>query len=93
MREEIKFVSYDGRYPNLCSGTLVLHKGDNEYSIKRGLMSGGRCWFDNDWEAYTEQGDWELDISSFPDELKPYAKEITRLVNENIPRGCCGGCL
>ena len=25
-RPEIEFISYNGRYPNLCSGTLVIKK-------------------------------------------------------------------
>lgn len=33
----IKFISYDGKYPNFCSGTLILEVDGK----KRALCSGG----------------------------------------------------
>ena len=31
--EHVKFVSYDGEYPNLCTGTLVLNIDGTDYSF------------------------------------------------------------
>lgn len=88
----VQFISYDGKYPNLCSGTLVFSVNDKEYSIKYGLVSGGGINFFED-NYYVSSGPWSIEPSSFPEELKPYFEEITDMINENIPYGCCGGCV
>lgn len=91
--KKIEFVSYDGEFPNLCRGTLVIKVDGKEYSIKNALISGGATWFDDDWNDYTSLGEWSVDSDELPDELKPYIDEITEVVNENVPEGCCGGCI
>ena len=60
--EHVKFVSYDGKYPNLCTGTLVLNIDGTDYSFGFTTVpgmskcdfpmfwhSGGSVSFDNDW--------------------------------------------
>lgn len=47
-------------------------------------------WFDNDWNAHIENGRWSIDL---PEDLEPLRKEIEECINENIPYGCCGGCV
>lgn len=48
----VEFVSYDGAYPNLCSGQLVLKiNGQVREFSRHCLQSGGTVWFDNDWDA------------------------------------------
>ena len=90
----IKFISYDGEWPNLCRGTLTLEFNDKKYELKYILQSGGCCGFYNDYaESYIDHGPWGIDEYELPEELKPYADEIRDLVNENVPEGCCGGCL
>lgn len=91
--ETVKFVSYDGAYPNLCRGTLVLEFEGVRYDLDDCLVSGGRVWFDVDWEEHVEEGLWSVDDDKLPEILKPYAKYIECLVNENVPLGCCGGCI
>lgn len=98
----IKFLSYDGTYPNLCSGTLGLEIDGKKVYCKRCLSSGGSAGvdFDNDYEEYCTTGDWTVyfeDIEGqLPDgmSLSGLDKQIiTDLVNENVPHGCCGGCI
>jgi hypothetical protein len=89
----IKFISYDGHYPNLCSGTLVLEMNGIQYSIIRGLSSGGSVSFDEHWSEEVTDGPWTLNIDNFPAILKPLEYEITHLINAHIPWGCCGGCV
>ena len=87
----VEFVSYDGRYPNLCSGTLVLRiNGEERVFPEYCMHSGGCACFDEEWNDYVVQGEWSVDV---PDDLLQYKKEIEECVNENVPFGCCGGCI
>ena len=112
---EIKFISYDGEFPNLCSGQLVLeingkierfgHKcmdfeswhEAQEKSLKphpRFWRSGGRVRASSDYSnMWTESGPWELDADELPEEFKPYGQQLIDIFNENVPWGCCGGCI
>lgn len=85
MEKQIEFVSYNGEYPNLCSGTLVLRIDGELVSLENCLCSGGGL--DEYYNAYF--GEWSVDL---PQELKHLEKIITEIVNENIEHGCCGGC-
>lgn len=89
----VKFISYDGKYPNLCSGTLVIEVNGKTYSLKYALDSGGGCGFDRNGDSWVEYGPWTLRKYELPDELVPYIREIEFVVNENVRQGCCGGCL
>lgn len=86
----VEFVSYDGRYPCRCYGTLVLRIDGEEVVLKNALRSGGSVWFDDDWNEHVEQGEWGVEI---PEEYQKYSDEIHRVVNDNVPDGCCGGCV
>lgn len=92
MANDIKFISYDGSYPNLCSGTLVIEVFGVKFELQNVLVSGGHVWFDDNYDEHVETGSWELSYD-FPEELEPFRKEIRDLVNENVPYGCCGGCV
>jgi len=89
----VKLISYDGSYPNLCSGHLVLAVDDKEWSFpSHALSSGGSVWFDKDWSEHVEDGPWT--IYEWPDGFPEEAKEESlRVVNEEIGWGCCGGCV
>lgn len=91
MTKRVEFISYDGDYPNLCSGTLVLKIDGEEVKFPKYCMrSGGGVWFDDDWNAYTCGGPWSIEV---PDEYKYLKQEIEDVVNENVEYGCCGGCI
>ncbi|MCK9428951.1 MAG: hypothetical protein M0R17_02935 [Candidatus Omnitrophica bacterium] len=82
-------ISYDGSYPNLCSGTLVLRINNIIYTFEAySLSSGG--YIDSDYNSH--EGSWNISNypSNFPENLKQRALE---LVNDNIRYGCCGGCI
>lgn len=87
--KKVEFVSYDGAFPNLCSGTLVIKVNGVEYALKDCLDSGG-CVSIIDGDEIIEDGEWRVYV---PEELSRYQKQITKCVNENVPWGCCGGCL
>lgn len=86
----VKFISYDGHFPNLCSGTLMFEVNNKTYSLNHCLLSGGGINLGHGREN-VETGPWSL--TCLPDELKPFEAEITEMVNENIPWDCCGGCI
>lgn len=87
----VEFVSYNGAYPNLCSGTLVLRINGIERTLERCLSSGGSVTFDENWLETVTQGEWS--VYNLPDDLEPMREEIEECINENIPYGCCGGCV
>lgn len=86
----IEFISYNGKYPNLCSGELILRIDGKEVSLSSCLCSGGYVTFDDDWCEHVGRGKWVVDV---PEEFAQYADEITEVVNDNVPWGCCGGCV
>lgn len=98
----VKFVSYDGRYPNLCGGMLVLeidgvqyrfhpYKYTKDKSIFPSFWSsGGNLNFDHDNAI---RGEWHIHITDIPEQIQKYATEIDRVFNNNVPYGCCGGCI
>jgi hypothetical protein len=97
---EINFVSYDGKYPNLCAGTLVISIDGEVLDLGRCLHPGDECGVD--WSGprdIVKTGGWEFEPPNCFMVLNPYRKlivnEITRLLNEEwpVPMPCCGGCL
>lgn len=87
----VKFVSYNGAYPNLCSGKLILNIDGNDIEFPDFCMhSGGYVSFDEDWNEHVSYGDWTVDV---PEEYAHLTNEIEKCVNENVPCGCCGGCI
>lgn len=93
----VKFISYTGRYPNLCSGILTLEIEGNTVTFgptyKKSQYpdfwaSGGNC----DWDGNITSGPWIIDPDALPVEYQAYADEIEEVFNANVPWGCCGGC-
>lgn len=87
----VRFISYDGSYPNLCLGTLVLEINGKPRVFDMGsLYSTGGIWWDESGDCRVSAGKWQVDV---PPDLAKYQREIEDCVNENIPYGCCGGCI
>ena len=72
---DIKFVSYTGRYPNLCSGQLTLLINGCEYkfgtdsyelfnddrdTLPKFWESGGDVFFDSDYDGTCYTAPWQL---------------------------------
>ena len=99
----VKFISYTGDYPCLCSGILILeidgeqyefgHYNESQRQFRGFWHSGGRVWFDNNWGEHVEDGEWFIDVDDLPEQFRKYAEEIDRVFNENVEWGCCGGCV
>lgn len=93
----VEFISYNGEYPNLCSGLLVIKVNGKLYEIRHCLYSSGQCFFDDDYNEVVTEGDWgiseyKLKLNNLS-ELIPFREEIEKVVNDNVQKGCCGGCL
>ena len=87
----VEFVSYNGKWPNLCSGLLVLSIDGKIVEFQDYCMrSGGTVWFDEHWDEHVECGAWSVDV---PEEYTHLTDEIEKCVNDNVPWGCCGGCV
>ena len=89
---EIK-IKYDGAYPNLCGGNLVVTIDDKEYQFPNYcLSSGGAVWFDDNWSAHVDSGEWSISEwpKGFPEDLKWAVEDA---VNAQVEHGCCGGCI
>ena len=91
-RPQIEFISYDGQYPHLCSGTLVIEVAGKRYFLKDILRSGGTVR-PLSYDYVAETGDWYIEPEDLPEEIRPYTQDIERLVNLNVEKGCCGGCI
>lgn len=102
MEHTIKFINYDGEYPNLCSGTLTLEIdgeivtfGHNKCDYYRFWHSGGTCRFTDShyFDTIVSDGEWKLDEAELPEKYKNIGKELIQVFNDNVRWGCCGGCL
>lgn len=86
-------ISYDGKYPCLCSGHLTVTVDGTLYDFGRYcLSSGGSVSFNEDWSEHVTSGPWSISQwpDNFPDDLR---EAVTTAVNRDIPPGCCGGCV
>jgi hypothetical protein len=91
----VEFVSYDGGFPNLCRGLLSVKVDGVLWDFENGsLSSGGGVSFDKDWQEEVRHGEWSIYEwpKGFPED-EDVRRKVLELVNDFIPRGCCGGCV
>lgn len=100
--KNVEFVSYTGKWPNLCSGILTLKINGIEHRFGYGSgmhepfwSSGDGCGFPNGFRAEPSisRAPWIVDAERLPNDLKSLAPEIDDVFNSNVPFGCCGGCI
>lgn len=87
-------ISYDGKWPNLCSGKLIVFINNIKYIFSdHCLTSCGECYFINNYEdTVVTEGEWV--INKYPEDfLEEFKEKLLIIINEKIPPGCCGGCL
>lgn len=86
-------IKYDGEYPNLCSGHLIVTIDGVEWDFGiYSLSSGGSVTFDDKGEENVTEGKWEVSEwpKGFPEEQK---QVVLDAINAQIEHGCCGGCV
>lgn len=86
----VEFISYDGEYPHLCCGTVVLCIDGKRVLLEDNLIPTGSACSEDDDDGCYEPGPW---IVKVPKEYAQYTKEIHDVVNANIEWGHCGGCM
>lgn len=100
-KPHVKFISYTGKYPNLCSGVLTLDI-DGERVTFGPSYKNPKPQYDQFWESggglandfcSCYHGPWKVDTKDLPKKFVKYADEIERVFNENVEYGCCGGCI
>ena len=86
-------IQYNGAYPNLCRGRLVVTVDDKVWEFPEYcLSSGGYVRFDRDWQEEIGEGCWT--VTDWPQGFPEHQKiAVTDAVNSEIPHGCCGGCV
>lgn len=98
----VKFVSYTGRWPNLCSGDLTLEIDGGEVTFGYGFQSKDTPKYNPFWSSGggimphyegTWKGAWQIDVERIPEQFRKYATEIDEVFNANVEYGCCGGCI
>ena len=95
--KNVRFISYDGKWPNLCSGILTLEICGEVHTFGPGYKNNSE--FDEFWSTGGEcsmenitHSEWNIHVDALPEQFRPYAAEIDREFNKNVEFGCCGGC-
>ena len=84
---EIKIEKFEPKAYALCSSVCIISINGETFPIK--LISGGSVsWYPNDEII---DGPWS--VYRIPSKFKHLEKEITKVVNDTLPWGCCGGCI
>lgn len=89
MKRKIE-VSYDGKWPCACMGTLIIKvDGSEVYNKKYCCISTGSVWFDENWSEHVEPGELEWK------DAKDFDRDIRDAVYDILSRMtvCCGGCV
>lgn len=97
----VKFISYNGKYPCLCTGVLTLEidgvqykfGNEDEADFNSFWITGGSIAHDSHWNWDVRHGEWKIDVERLPEQFRELASEIDAVFNENVPYGCCGGCI
>lgn len=90
LSDSVEVVKYTGKYPCLCMGTLVLYINGKRHEWAGCLQSGGTCSVGANGEEFIGQGAWRVSV---PFGFEEYLPQIQQWVDNNVPQGCCGGCI
>lgn len=101
-KPDIEFVSYNGEFPCLCYGTLILKvngkkmKFGNKSKYPQFWSSGGNISFDSEWNVRIKEGEWLwkcYETDKLPSDIVENKEYVMEIFNDNVQWGCCGGCL
>ena len=86
----IEFVGIIEKPWALCGSTVILKINGQEIEFDHILGSGGSVSWGEDGDEINH-GPWC--VGNLPEYLEKYEEEITKIINENVDWGCCGGCI
>lgn len=97
----IKFISYTGKYPKLCTGSLkleiegeIVSFGDDiDDDYEQFWASGGEAIDGKGGSIFVYKRPWAICEDKLPEKYKKYKDEIKEVLNGNVKWGCCGGCV
>lgn len=91
----VEFVHADVfSYYSLCSSRITVSIDGNWVTLsKYSLRTGGSVWFDDDYNEHVECGEWTIDDDALPSNLSHLKEKVEKVINDNFPQGCCGGCV
>ena len=78
-------------FDRYCSEPEVDANGDIHSSPF--WISGGCAGVDSECNSFCITDPWELDAEEIPEQLKGHEDELIEIFNDNVPWGCCGGCI
>ena len=85
-------IKYDGEYPNLCSGNLEVEIDGKNYRFPDYSLCSGGSIVCSSMNEEVIKGEWNL--VDWPKHFTPEMKvAVLKKINEEIPHGCCGGCI
>lgn len=67
------------------------HKEYKDDNYDKFWQSGG--YIDLYSDEMVHVGEWRINVCCIPKEFRKYATEIDYVFNQNVPWGCCGGCI
>lgn len=87
-------IEYDGAWPALCMGHLKVYIDDTLWDFGEYCLSSGGAVHGGppDWDFEVTYGAWSITDwpEGFPEDMKD---AVLDAVNDEIPWGCCGGCI
>lgn len=105
---KVEFVKYDCEPLSRCRGALYVKIDGklisfNAWSDNKNIPDYPCFWESGGEVEYGEDGfiknsfpgPWRIEhaFCDFPDEIDRLLPELLRVMNENVPWGCCGGCM
>lgn len=92
------FVKVDGKmisFGNYCLGKRGKTKDTGVPNYIAFWTPGGSVSFDEDWDEEIDEAPWKLSFNAkdYPEDIQRLFPELLRVFNENVPWGCCGGCI
>ena len=93
-KHKVYNLSYEGPTWCWCRGTLECDIDGKHYRFEPFWESGGTITCDNEDNYYAIEGDWLLNKNYIPKGITvEMAEAVIDAMNEQIPKGCCGGCI
>lgn len=85
-------IQYDGEYPSLCMGHLIVWINGKKWDFGNYVLeSGGHLTYEDGGVVKEE---WSIPDNCWPEGFpEKYKKQVLSKINQEIPHGCCGGCL